>query len=200
MIPRKNPKELRNVLNGVSSVNSIVLLALCLTGWSSLGVQTTRDDWRRADEAIVRLQPSDFPDLPAELRTALEQRGCTIPQPYNAGGLKKNAISGPFTSAGKTDWAVLCSREKRSAILVFRGGLSNQVDSLAEEPDSQYLQVVASGQKIGYSRLIAIAPLKVVHQHFPRGNHAGIQDVFIEKASVVWYRSRGKWIRVLQAE
>jgi hypothetical protein len=181
-------------------VNSIVLLALCLTGWSSSGVQTTRDDWRRADEAIVRLQPSAFPDLPAELRTDLEQRGCTIPQPYNADAQKKNVISGAFTSAGQNDWAVLCSREKRSAILVFHGGHSSQVDSLAEEPDSQYLQVVAGPQKIGYSRLLAVAPAKVVHQHFPRGNHAGIQDVFIEKASVVWYRSRGKWIKVLQAE
>lgn len=181
-------------------MNYVFLVALYLAAWSSIGLQSTRDDWHRAAEAIQRLQPSDFSDLPAELRTALEERGCTIPQPYNAGGQKKNAISGPFTSAGQTDWAVLCSHEKRSAILVFRGGHSGQMDSLAEEPDSQYLQVVAGPQKIGYSRLLAVAPAKVIHQHFPRGNHAGIQDVFIEKASVVWYRSRGKWTKVLQAE
>src|SRR5260370_22814348 len=52
----------------------------------------------------------------------------------------------------QTDWAVLCSHERRSAILVFRGGRSGQVDTLAEEPDSQYLQVVAGGQKIGLFR------------------------------------------------
>ena len=188
-----------DVLNGVSSVNSIVLLTGCLTAWLSLGVQTTRDDWRRADEAIVRLQPSAFPDLPAELRTDLEQRGCTIPQPYNASTQKKNVISGAFTSAGQNDWAVLCSHAKRSAILVFHGGHSSRVDSLAEEPDSQYLQIVGP-QKIGYSRLLAVAPAKVVHQHFPQSNHSGIQDVFIEKASVVWYRSAGKWVKVLQSE
>lgn len=193
-------RQLRNVLNGVSSVNSIVLLTGCLTAWLSfLGVQTTRDDWRRADEAIVRLQPSAFPDLPAELRTDLEQRGCTIPQPYNAGAQKKNVISGAFTSAGQNDWAVLCSHAKRSAILVFHGGHSSRVDSLAEEPDSQYLQIVGP-QKIGYSRLLAVAPAKVVHQHFPQANHSGIQNVFIEKASVVWYRSAGKWVKVLQSE
>ncbi|MFL6386235.1 MAG: hypothetical protein ACJ71U_01995 [Terriglobales bacterium] len=181
-------------------MNSIVLFAVCLAAWLSLGVQTTRDDWRRADETIVRLQPSTFPDLPAQLRAALEQRGCTVPQPYNAGMQKKNVISGPFTSASQNDWAVLCSHEKRSAILVFRGGHSNQVDSLAEEPDSQYLQVLAGPKKIGYSRLLAVAPAKVVHQHFPHANHSGIQDVFIEKASVVWYRSVGKWVKVLHAE
>jgi hypothetical protein len=196
----EEPQELQNYLMGVSSVNSVVLLALCLTAWWGAGVQATREDWRRADEAIVRLQPGAFRDLPAELRTELEHRGCTIPQPYNAGGRKKNVITGPFTSAGQTDWAVLCSHEKRSAILVFRGGHSGQVDSLAEEPDSQYLQAVAGGQKIGYSRLLAVAPVKVIRQHFPQGDHAGIQDTFMEKASVLWYRSGGKWKKVLQAE
>jgi hypothetical protein len=181
-------------------VNSVILFSLCLAAWSSAGLQTTRDDWHRADEAIVRLQPGAFPDLPGKLRTELEHRGCTIPQPYNAGGRKKNVITGSFTSAGQTDWAVLCSHQKRSAILVFPGGHSGQVDSLAEEPDSQYLQVVAGGQEIGYSRLLEVAPTKVVRQHFPLGNHAGIQDAFIEKASVVWYRSGGKWKKVLQAE
>ena len=181
-------------------MNYVLLVALCMAAWFNVGLQSTRDDWRRADQAIERLQPSDFPDLPADVRTALEQRGCTIPQPYNAGGQKKNAINGPFISAGQTDWAVLCSHEKRSAILVFRGGHSGQVDSLAEEPDSQYLQVVGKPQKIGFSRLLAVAPAKVIHQHFPRGDHDGIKDVFIEKASVVWYRSRGKWTKVLQAD
>ncbi len=181
-------------------VCSIGLLALCLTPWSSVGAQPTRDDWRRADEAIVRLQPGDFPDLPPELRAALEHRGCTIPQPYDAGGRKKNVITGEFTSAGQTDWAVLCSHERRSAILVFRGGRSGQVDTLAEEPDSQYLQVVAGGQKIGYSRLLAVAPPRVIRQHFPHGNHDGIEDTFMGKASVVWYRSGGKWIRVSGAD
>jgi hypothetical protein len=177
-------------------MSSVVVLALCLTAWPSVGAQPTRNDWRRADETIERLQPGAFPDLPPELRTALEHRGCTIPQPYDVGGRKKNVITGAFTSAGQTDWAVLCSHEKRSAILVFRAGRSGQVDTLAEEPDSQYLQVVAGGQKIGYSRLLAVAPAKVVRQLFPQGNHDGIENTFMGKASVVWYRSGGKWIRV----
>jgi hypothetical protein len=180
-------------------MNYFFLLALCLIAWSSVSVQTTRGDWRRADETIKRLQPSAFPNLPAELRTELEHRGCTIPQPYDASE-RKNVITGPFISAAQTDWAVLCSHEKRSAILVFRGGHSGQVDTLAAEPDSQYLQVVGGEQKIGYSRLLAVAPEKVVRQHFPHADHAGIEDTFMGKASVVWYRSRGKWIKVLQSE
>lgn len=181
-------------------MNSVLLVAVCLAAWSSVRAQTARDDWRRADEAILRLQPEAFPELPAEILMALKQRGCTIPQPYDAGGVKKNVITGTFTSAGQTDWAVLCSHEMRSAILVFDGGHSGQVDSLAEEADSKYLQVVDGAQKIGYSRLLAVAPAKVVRQHFPRGNHAGIQDAFMGKASVVWYRPIAKWIKVLQGD
>jgi hypothetical protein len=184
------------------TIRCIALSAVFLTAWSTLGTQTTSDDWRHADEATVRLGPDAFPALPLGLRTALVQRGCTIPQPYASGGQKKkNVITGEFTSAGQTDWAVLCSREKRSAILLFRGGRSDQVDSLAEAPDAQYLQVVASGREIGYSRLIAVATPALMRRHSRKGtlraaDHDGIENMFLGKASVVWYRSGGKWIQV----
>jgi hypothetical protein len=182
-------------------VRGIALSVVFLTAWSTLGTQSTSDDWRRADEATVRLQPDAFPALPLGLRTALEQRGCTIPQPYTSGGQKKNVITGEFTSPGQTDWAVLCSSEKRSAILLFRGGRSDQMDSLAEESDAQYLQVVGNGREIGYSRLIAVATPALMRRHSRKGSlraadHDGIENMFLGKASVVWYRSGGKWIQV----
>jgi hypothetical protein len=178
----------------------ICLLVSCLRASSIIEAQLTRADWRRADEMVVRLNPSDFPNLPPELRTELEHRGCTIPQPYNAGGQKKNVITGAFTSPVQNDWAVLCSHEKLSAILVFPGGRSNQVAKLAEEPDSQYLQVVSSGSEIGYSRLLAVATAEVVRQHFAHGDHDGIENTFLQKSSVVWYRSGGKWKRIPVAD
>src|SRR5712692_8464383 len=79
---------------------------------------------------------------------------CSIPQPSEA-GQPKNVISGRFTTAAGTDWAVLCARDRRAVILVFRGGRSNQVDELAEDADSQYLQVM-TGSEIRYSRLLAV--------------------------------------------
>lgn len=182
-------------------ITSICLLISCLRASTSVEVQLTPDDWRRAEEKMVRIKPSDFPNLPAELRTALEDRGCTIPQPYNAGGQKKNVIKGAFTGAGETDWAVLCSHEKRSAILVFSGGrFSRQIAKLAEEADSQYLQVVAGAHEIGYSRVLAVATPPLIRQHFATGNHDGIEDTFLQKASVVWYRSGRKWVRVPAAD
>ena len=105
---------------------SIGWVVLLLMAWLTPSAQTSPGDWRRADEATLRLKPDAFPNVPPELRTALENRGCRVPQPYNAAGQKNNVITGRFTSAGQTDWAVLCSREKRSTILVFRGGRPDQ--------------------------------------------------------------------------
>jgi hypothetical protein len=184
----------------------ICLLGCYLASWSTADAQFTRDDFRRANEATVRLSPSAFPNLPAEVSTELGRRGCTIPQPYGAKGTAKNVISGAFISAGQTDWAVLCSRERRSVILVFRGGHSGQVDELAAQADSQYLQQV-SGQAIGYSRLLAIAAPKTIRRHaapgtqLPRAiDHDGIDDRFVEKASVLWYYSGEKWMRLTAAD
>ncbi len=58
------------------------LLGLFLLASSVGNAQFTRDDWGRADEATVRLSPSTFLTLPSSVRTELERRECTIPQPY----------------------------------------------------------------------------------------------------------------------
>jgi hypothetical protein len=170
--------------------------------WSSADAQSKSDDWQRANEATVRLSPRDFPDLPSDVRSTLEDRGCTIPQPYDARGQKKNVIKGRFTSAGQRDWAALCSSGGRSVILVFNGGHSDQVEEIAEEPDLQYLQVVDSG-KIGYSRELTVALPKTIRRYAASGaqavrsvDHDGIENTFLDKGSVVWYRSGGKWAKI----
>ncbi len=181
----------------------ISLFACVLAASSTVGAQFTRTDWLRADTATTRLNPSAFPSLPSQVRTALERRGCTIPQPSNADH-PQNVISGEFTDSKQTDWAVLCSRERRSAILVFRGWRSDQVDELAEEADLQYLQVTTGNREIGYSRRLAVATPKTIRQRIPvRGaakprvtDHDGIENTFVGKASVVWYCLGGKWIRL----
>lgn len=71
-----------------------------------------------ADEQTVRLKSSDFNELPKEIIKNLEQRGCTIPQIWHDKTLH-NVISGEFSKKGQKDWAVLCSINRVSSILVF---------------------------------------------------------------------------------
>jgi hypothetical protein len=190
-------------VDGHWRVWGISLFAWLLAASSIVGAQFTRADWLRADMATRRLNPSAFSSLPSRVRKAVEQRGCTIPQPSNADH-PQNVISGEFTGSKHTDWAVLCSRERRSAILVFRGGNADQVDEFDEEADVQYLQVTTGKQEIGYSRLLTVAIPRMIRQSVhlrgavkPRViDHDGIESTFVGKASVIWYAVGEKWVQL----
>jgi hypothetical protein len=177
-----------------------LFLVVFILGSVSADAQFKREDFQRAEKAIVRLNPSEFPNLPAGIRAVLEQRGCTVPQPYDARGEKKNVITGRFKSTEEKDWAVLCSHEGHSAILVFFEGRPDEMDEIEEEPDSQYLQVTSGGGKIGYSRQIEPASPGTIRRHINRSKqnteHDGIENAFLEKGTIIWYRSNGKWMKL----
>lgn len=164
------------------------------------------EEWARADAATVRLKPDAFPDLPVALQAELRQRGCTIPQAFT-GGRPHNVISGRFISAMQRDWAVLCSRQRVSSILVFRGGVPTAVTELARRADADFLQVTGSGT-LGYSRMLGVATPAYIGTHHERYggatppplDHDGIDDIFVEKASVVWYQYHGRWLQLTGAD
>jgi hypothetical protein len=142
--------------------------------------QVTRQDFLRADQQTVRLKPSAFSNLPPVVRTELEHRGCTIPQPAGADHAK-NVVTGSFIAAGESDWAVLCSHNMHSQILIFRSGTTDQVDEVGDAPDLNYLQVVSGDHKIGYSRLLrAINAISLKNRMGKRTgkdfDHDGMED------------------------
>jgi hypothetical protein len=174
------------------------LLLLSLHGLGGMAGQ----DWNAADLATVRIRPSAFPQAPAAVRAEMERRGCTVPQPHGA-SRPENLVSGRFTSAGQTDWAGLCSRDRISVILVFRGGSTTDVAELARQPDRSYLQGLGGGV-IGFSRDLGVADAAYIRAHhdprtrppLPILDHDGINDIFIEKGSVVWFWSQGRWLEL----
>jgi hypothetical protein len=164
-----------------------------------------RADWLRADIATVRLSPNTFPNLPLSIRTEMERRGCTVPQPFGI-DRPRNVISGHFIDATRTDWAALCSRGKRSVILVFHGKGFSNVDELADTADSDYLQTV-SGGRIGFSRGLTVATPAVIRRAPGAGDskprsidHDGIDDAFEGKGSTIFYWTEGNWIRLQGAD
>lgn len=162
--------------------------------------------WARADEATVRLPPAAFTDVPAPVRNELQHRDCRIPQAFT-GQLPHNVIKGRFTSSAEADLAVLCSRRKVSSILVFRGGLATSVAELARQPDSSFLQVTAPNT-IGFSRVLGVASPEYIRAHnsrvtgakLPPLDHDGINDIFLEKASTVWYWTGRRWLQLSGAD
>ena len=158
----------------------------------------TVEDWDRAEKAIVRLLPSAFPALPQPVREDAEQRGCTIPQ-SSYRREPHNVIEGEFTTPKQRDWAILCSRNGVSSIVVYRRGTTDDVEELAASEDRHFLQ--ASRRSIYFSHVIGVAKPEFIHRMnkafdggpLPPIDHDGIDDAFAEKASSIKYWHQGKW-------
>ena len=181
------------------NVGSAILLSFCLA--NPLGF--AQDEWDKAEKEIRRLNPTEFIDLPSEIVQELEQRGCTIPQVYYSDRLW-NAIKGEFARPGQKDWAVLCSRNGVSSILVFWGGQTPACrGEIAPAEDNIFLQGIGNG-RIGFSRAISPVSKKFIHSAHkafggpepPLIDHEGINDEFMDKASVVYYCFKGEWLRL----
>jgi len=170
------------------------------------------DKWEAADRETVRLPPSDFPHLPKSVRDDLDARGCTIPQVYCGNCKPHNVISGHFKDPNQIDWAVLCSIDRQSTLLVYWGGCT---ESVSEVPgiaplmlnDKNWLQGIG-GDNIGFSHGISTVDAKYItdHAHWYGGelppylHHEGINEAFVEKASSVHYWYEGEWLELRGAD
>lgn len=179
-----------------------ILLAITLAVTTS-----AQDKWDVADRETVRLPPSAFTDLPSQIVKYLEGQGCTIPQSFVTRN-PHNVIKGEFAKRGQTDWAVLCSRNRESSIIVFWGGSVKHRSELTKERDYDYLQVTTGDGGIGFSRVIGVVGSRYIEDRYkwyggpkpPPITHQGINDIFAEKASVVLYFHKGKWFELQGAD
>jgi hypothetical protein len=200
--------EMHKPVNEMKIEAAVALASLSIT-ITPLFAQLPEALKRKFDEAerrIVRLQRSAFPALPGNVVRELQRRGCTIPQEAYT---KKphNVIRGEFLKSGQTDWAVLCSVGWSSSILVFWNGSEKNVSEIAKREDHIFLQGI-SADKIGFSRGIRPVGKDFIMRHYrayggptpPPIDHQGIDDAFIEKASVTHYCDGGKWLRLTGAD
>jgi hypothetical protein len=169
-----------------------------------------QQDWQaRVEEAIGRIRrlPVEaFPELPQTIAGALRARNCSVPQPL-ADGAPRNAIRGEFFSKGEAAWAVLCSVNNSTMLLAFRNDHDTNPDTVTTSEDRSYLQVLDAGN-IGYSREISAVGRDFIMRHYrayggpepPPIDHHGIDDAFLEKASITWYYFQGKWLRLQGAD
>jgi len=170
---------------------AILFCILCFP----MGAQPVRQSPRRT-YPVVRLQPTAFPELPRNVDRELQRRGCTIPQPYT--GKRANVIQGEFVKPGQTDWAVLCSTQGYTRLLVFRNGSATNPVELARNPDDP-------GRIFDW--FILPADRKYIMDHYrayggpkpPPIDHQGIESGG-ETASVVLYYYRGKWLTLQGAD
>jgi len=148
------------------------------------------------------LEPAVFADLPRDVRANLEARGCKVPQSY-PDTVPHNVIRGQFSAAGQTDIAVLCLARDTATILVYRNERTDDVVELDPRPQGEYRQVVEGGT-LEFSRAVGVANPEFIqsrHQAYggptpPPLDHEGINDIYVGKASVVWYWHAGGWLKL----
>jgi hypothetical protein len=179
----------------------VSVVVLLLSGTGSVRGEERPVAKQAAQPTIVRLEPREFPGMPPAVADDLQRRGCTIPQTY-VKRLPHNVISGRFRDRAEVDWAVLCSRQGRSTILIYWSGSAGDVATLGEAADATYVQYVGEGRS-GYSRFIATASPEMIEHNCrvseapapkcPRIAHDGIDDGFTEKGSRVLYFDGGRW-------
>ncbi len=97
----------------------VLLLATMVIATPSYS-QESESEWVKADVEVQRLPPSAFTTLPSSIRQTLERAGFTIPQTYQD-STPQNVVHGHFRSMGQTDWAILCSKNRITSIVVFWG-------------------------------------------------------------------------------
>jgi hypothetical protein len=181
-----------------------LVLAALVTVPQVLG--QTAEQWATAAQAIRRLAPAAFPHLPATVRQALEQRGCTVPQSF-VDRSPHNVVRGHFARPRQTDWAVLCSRRDTSVVLVFWAGRATDPAALNPQPDATFLQGIGGGA-IGFSRVLGVATASHIRRYAEahgsllptRMDHDGLEDAFAEKASTIVYWDAGQWLSLPGAD
>jgi hypothetical protein len=172
-------------------------------------LQAAQDFQARAEESVGRIRrlPVDaFPALPATVANVLRTRGCTVPQP-SPDGAPRNVIRGEFFTKGEGGWAVLCSVNHSTTLLAFRHDGDTSPEALITSEDKGYLQMLGENE-IGYSREIRAVNRDFILRHYrayggsepPPIDHHGIDDAFLEKASITWYWHQGKWLQLQGAD
>jgi hypothetical protein len=171
--------------------------------------QAQRDWQARAPETIAwirRLGVDAFPELPAAVAGVLRARNCRVPQP-SPDGAPSNVIRGEFFAKGEAGWAVFCSTNNSTALLAFRNDRDTNPDTVATSEDRNYTQG-PDGKEPAYSHQIIAVGRDFIMRHYrayggpqpPPIDHQGIDDAFLEKASVTWYFYNGKWLRLQGAD
>ena len=154
----------------------------------------------RSTPYLIRHLPvSAFPQLPAAVESALTERGCLIPQTYQAHH-PENVIQASFEHHGSSDWAVLCSVRGTVSLLVFFGGKPAQPSVLASAPETERLASEPATGVLGLNWGIDPASPEQVREaqlnmrrRPPRVDHDAVADTIIDQVTVFHYYSISNW-------
>ena len=155
-------------------------------------------DGRPTPYLIRHLPVNAFPQLPSAVADALTQRGCLIPQTYEA-HQPENVIHASFERRGSSDWAVLCSVDGNVSLLVFFASGGDAM-VLASAPETDCLQAHSASNVLGFNWGIDPATPEMVHDAQlgmsrppPRLDHDALADSIIDRRTIYRVFAKGAW-------
>jgi hypothetical protein len=148
---------------------------------------------------IRRLPVSSFPQLPAVVAESLTQRGCSIPQTYQA-HRPENVVRASLEQSGSSDWAVLCAAEGTVALLVFFESDLEHPKVLNTAAEKERLQVHDLSGVMGFNwgidpaspRQVREAQAAMEHRP-PLLDHDALADTVLDKGTVYRFFSKNGW-------
>jgi hypothetical protein len=166
----------------------------------------------QSSSAMPLRPPANFRQLPAAFQEQLVAEGCGIPESGFSSRINSNVIQGAFAASGQLDWAVLCTKDGRTAIRVFWGGAAASCPTRLEERGNSGDMVLDGRDGPYYGRSLDTAsPARIREAHGRFGaaagvtlpsdvTHDGIEDAMVEKASSILYCHDGAWLRLAGAD
>jgi hypothetical protein len=154
---------------------------------------------RSSPYLIHRLPISSFPELPAPIAGVLTQRGCVIPQTYEA-HRPENVVHASLERTGSSDWAVLCSAHGTVSLLVFFASAPEHPAVLATAPEKRRLQAQGADKPLGFNWGIDVASPGSVHDaqsgmgHRPSPpDHDALADSVIDHSTIYHFYVKDQW-------
>ena len=156
-------------------------------------------DGRTVSYLIRRLPVDSFPELPETVAEILSQRGCLIPQTYQAHH-PENVIQGSLERPGSSDWAVLCSAHGEVDLLVFFGRSQSKPVTVVSVPELERIQRHDSSGVFGFDWGIDPASPEQVHEaqsgmqhHPPKLDHDALMDTVLNEKTTYRFYVHNAW-------
>lgn len=156
-------------------------------------------DGRSVPFLIRRLPVSSFPDLPADVASTLNQRGCMIPQTYEAHH-PENVVRASLERAGSSDWAVLCAVRGTVSLLIFFASDPAEPIILTSMRETERLQAHDNAGVLGFNWGIDPASPEQVREarsgmehRPPPTDHDALADSIIDIKTIYHFYSKHSW-------
>ncbi len=148
---------------------------------------------------VRHLPVSSFPNLPLDVAGQLTDRGCLIPQTFEA-RRPENVIHASLQRQGSSDWAVLCSTQGTVSLMVFFGSAPGQPLTLVTAPETQRLQPRFGTGALGFNWGIDPATPDAIRQaqiglspRPARLDHDALADSAVDKKTIYRFYAQGAW-------